>query len=345
MTEEKNIDNGIKNHYISAMNRVIAKANSNIALIKYWGKENFSLNIPAVGSLSLTLRGMETITEICFAENIDEDEVWVNDRQESATTSRVRQFLDLFRQKSGIAKYCIIRSHNNFPTGAGLASSASAFAALAVAANELFGLHLPPVQLSIIARMGSGSAARSIFGGIVEMKKGTMPDGSDSYAQQLYDENYWDLEILAVITSTKEKKTKSTQGMNISRETSPYYPVWVHTHSLDMEEAKIAIARKDFQMLGEITEHNCMKMHSVMLTSRPPILYWTGRTLDIIHLVWELRNKNIPAYFTIDAGPQVKILTTSSYALSILSAIKEMEGVERVIHCPLGKGAEVIERS
>lgn len=316
-----------------------AKAHPNIALVKYWGKADPRLNLPAVGSISLTLRELHTISTVRFGEEIEKDNLILNGRQAAdKQVERVSHFLDIIRKMAGIGHRARVSSENNFPTGAGLASSASAFASLTVAASSAAGLNLSPGKLSEIARMGSGSAARSIFGGFVEMKTGQKADGSDAVAIQLEDEHYWDLQLLIAITSEQEKETTSGEGMIHTSRTSPFYGKWLYSSQRDLEEMRAAVFTRNFPRLGEIAEHNCLKMHAVMMSARPGLIYWTPPTLEIIRSIRNMRRRDIPVYFTIDAGPQVKALCTPQAAAEIGKTLQRVEGVKRVIECTPGPG-------
>ena len=249
--------------------KATAIAHSNIALVKYWGKRDIKLNLPAVGSISITLDALSTTTYVEFIPDLIQDMLELNGTQiESKERVRVQKFMDLIRQKAGINDYALIKSENNFPSAAGLASSASAFAALGVAATHAAKLNLSLKDLSILARIGSGSAARSIFGGFVEMQKGLYKNGSDAFAESIADNNYWDLRVLIAITSEREKKTGSTDGMAQSKKTSPYYRNWIATSPKDLSGMRAAIKKKDFQKLGEISEFSCLKMHALDLLER-----------------------------------------------------------------------------
>lgn len=324
--------------------KAAARAHSNIALIKYWGKRDPTLNLPAVGSISVTLAKLQTISQVQFREDLIRDKVVINGREaETAEAERVSKFLDLVRVKAGLRFFAEVSSRNNFPTGAGLASSASAFASLALASSHAAGLKLNCSQLSILARQGSGSAARSIFGGFVEMRVGRKKDGSDCYAVQLQDENYWDLQMLIAITSEKKKDVGSTPGMEHSAKTSPYYKEWIRTNRHDLKEMRQAIAEKDFTKLGELSEVSCLKMHSVALSSMPGIIYWNAATLECIQHIKELRHRGCEVYFTIDAGPQVKAICLSPDIEKVKTTLENTPGVMRVISSKLGSNATILE--
>ena len=323
-----------------------AKAHSNIALIKYWGKRGEELNLPAVGSISITLHELFTISSLEFDENLKTDFVEINGKKASRQeTERVSRFLDHFRKLAKIASRSRVFSKNNFPTGAGLASSASAFASLSLAANRATGLNLSKAQLSEFARIGSGSAARSIYGGFVEMKVGKKQDGSDAFAVQLAKQDFWDLHVLIAVTSEEKKEIASTTGMQHTAKTSPYYDAWTTTNKPDLDEMRQAILQRDFHKLGELSEFSCLKMHSLMLSANPGLIYWNGATLDCIHAIRSLRKENIPVYFTIDAGPQVKALCWKNDIPKIQAELEGINGVKRVISSGLGPDASIQESS
>ena len=319
-----------------------AVACSNIALIKYWGKRDARLNLPAVGSISITLDALQTVTTVSFKPDLAADQLLLdNIRAGQDKTERVSKFLDIVRELAGITMAARVESDNSFPTGARLASSASAFAALALAATSAAGLKMHLTQLSALARRGSGSAARSVFGGFAEMHKGQLADGSDAHASPLADDKYWDLRIIVAITSESEKTVGSTGGMDQSAKTSPYYQNWLSSSDQDLSEMRSAIKAKDFNKLGELSEFSCLKMHSVMLSSRPALVYWNAATMAVINRVGELRHQGLPVYFTIDAGPQVKLLTLPEFTKNIVQEIQALPGVTRTIISGLGPGVRL----
>lgn len=328
------------------MKKVKARAHSNIALVKYWGKRDVQLNLPAVASISITLDTLFTETEINIDESFKKDSLILNGEIASENDiRRLSSFLDIIRKKSGIDIKASVNSINNFPTSAGLASSASSFACLALAASKVMGLKLSDNQLSELARMGSGSAARSIFGGFVEMRLGENEDGSDSTAFQLYPKEYWDLTVLIAITSERKKKTGSTDGMESSRLTSPYYLPWVESSAKDMNEMRAAIAKMDFEKIADISEFSCLKMHALALASSPGLIYWNGITVNLMHRIRAMRDEGIPVFFTIDAGPQVKIICPSAYAETVKSAINNEAGIVKIIETKIGGNAFILEEN
>jgi diphosphomevalonate decarboxylase len=318
-----------------------ARAHSNIALIKYWGKRDAALNIPAVGSISLTLDALSTDTRVTFRSGLAEDEFWLAGTRADAT--RASQLLDIVRGSSGISSRAVVESTNNFPTAAGLASSASGFAALAVAASTAAGLSLDDRELSILARRGSGSAARSLFGGIVEMHAGTHDDGLDSFAEPVLAPEAWPLTVVVAITELGQKNVNSTTGMGGSALTSPFYPAWVDTGKDDLAAMRLAIANRDFEQLGELAEYSCLKLHGLMMSTRPALLYWNAATMAAIHAVYDLRASGVPVYFTIDAGPQLKALCLPEHAGTVEDALGQVAGVHETRISTLGHGAQLLQ--
>lgn len=313
-----------------------ARAYTNIALIKYWGKSNDELIIPMNSSLSLTLDALYTDTEIEFKDDLKED-IFILDNEEQSGNSlkRVSDFLELFRSKANIHSKAIIKSLNHVPTAAGLASSASGFAALSAAANIATGLNLDSRELSKMARLGSGSATRSIYGGFVEWQKGY--DDNSSYAIPI-DNADWDIGMVIVIINNNKKEISSRIGMKLTVDTSPFYDGWLKSSGEDLKNIKLAIKNKDFISMGEISESNSLKIHGTMLGANPPILYWEPETIMVMDIVKELRKNNIPCYFTMDAGPNVKILCKLSQTDIIKERLKKIFSEDRIIISGPGPG-------
>ncbi|QDG53262.1 diphosphomevalonate decarboxylase [Persicimonas caeni] len=327
--------------------KATAIAHPNIALVKYWGKRNIEYNLPAAGSVSLTLGGLETRTTVSFDGGIDADVVELNDNlvDQGPKYDRVAHFLDLVRNRAGIREHARVVSHNDFPTGAGLASSASGFAALAVAATHAAGLDLSDSELSALARRGSGSAARSIFGGFAEMRAGTREDGQDAYAEPICGADHWDLRCVIAVTAHGEKDISSTEGMTRTHQTSPYYDQWVDSVSLDVEWARAAIEQRDFDELARIAEASCLRMHASAMAAEPGIIYWNGTTVDLIHRVRKARKEGLPVFFTIDAGPQVKVFCPAESQTDCELLLRDTDGVRDVLVTHPGEGARLIEET
>lgn len=324
------------------MGAVTARAGTNIALVKYWGKRDAALNLPAAGSLSLTLAELGTVTRVSFTG--ERDEVRLDGAPADAKfAARVGRFLDLVRARAGSTRAARVETSNTVPTAAGLASSASGFAALALAASRAAGLRLSPAELSVLARRGSGSAARSIFGGLVEMDAGQRADGSDACARPLLEPGAWDLRLVVAITARGEKAIGSTAAMDQTRASSPYYDAWIASVPPDLAAARAAIAARDLTALGPVVERSALRMHASALAADPAILYWQPATVAVLHAVAAARKAGLAAYATIDAGPHVKVLCRAPDAAAVVALCAGVPGVERTLLATPGQGAVVIE--
>ena len=324
------------------MMQATARARSNIALVKYWGKREVSRNLPAVGSLSITLDGLATETTVTFDEEFAEDQFLLDGVARGDQRGRVSACVDLLRDIAGNKQFARIESANNFPTAAGLASSASGFAALVAATDSALGLNLPAKELSILARRGSGSAARSVFGGFVYMHVGSDDDGNDCYAEPLFAEAHWPLEVIVAITAHGPKSVGSGSGMTRSAQSSPYYGQWVATHAADMQAARSAIVQRDFEALASVSESSCLKMHAAAIAAEPPLVYWNGTTVECMHAITAMRQRGLPAFFTIDAGPQVKAVCEPGAAAAVRAELDSLPGVIETLHTGLGPGIEIL---
>ncbi len=314
-----------------------AIAHPNFALIKYWGKSNVSGNIPAMSSLAITLDSMTSETTVSFPHNLEQD-TWMLNGVEQPSLGQIQLPCEHLKKISQIEQPCLIESTNNFPTAAGLASSASGIASLITALDNALGTKLSNQQMIEAAMLGSGSAARSLFSGFVHLE--VVQDQLNCATILAAEE--WPLNVIVCVTSTKQKTISSRQGMEISRKTSPMYSDWVRNHQEDMELALQAIAAKNFEQLGKIAEQNCLKMHKVMKTSQPPIDYWNPATYTCVETVKDMQRKGIPVFFTIDAGPQVKIICEPDVCKDVVSLMQKVPGVQSIIESRLGKGARVI---
>ena len=316
----------------------IAEAHPNIALVKYWGKRDGADNVPATPSLSITLSHLRTRTRVdvdpsLAAHSVRLNGVVVHDAKIDACVGRL-----VARSAQPNAKLSIV-TDNDFPTAAGLASSASGFAALIVALDAALGLNLSPIEHSLEARRASASAARSLHGGYVTLSGDTDPDSW--IARPELDATAWPLAVVVAICSEKPKAVSSGAGMRHSA-TSPFFDRWVDTGAADFVAARAAVASRDFDRLGAIAEANCLAMHAVMLSARPGLVYWTGATVDCIDCVRRLRDAGERVFFTIDAGPQVKAVCDPASAERVRAALERLPGVERVLVVGLGDGARIV---
>ncbi|WGG87421.1 diphosphomevalonate decarboxylase [Enterococcus faecium] len=320
-----------------------ARAYTNIALIKYWGKKNEELILPMNNSLSLTLDAFYTETEVIFSDSYMVDEFYLDGTlQDEKATKKVSQFLDLFRKEAGLSLKASVISQNFVPTAAGLASSASGLAALAGACNTALKLGLDDLSLSRFARRGSGSACRSIFGGFVEWEKGH--DDLSSYAKPVPSDSFEDdLAMVFVLINDQKKEVSSRNGMRRTVETSSFYQGWLDSVEGDLYQLKQAIKTKDFQLLGETMERNGLKMHGTTLAAQPPFTYWSPDSLKAMDAVRQLRKQGIPCYFTMDAGPNVKVLVENSHLSEVQETFTKLFSKEQVITAHVGPGIAIIE--
>ena len=327
------------------MTAATARALANVALVKYFGKRDLERNLPAAGSLSIALEPLATITSVRLDGDLDEDRVRLGgDAAPAAFAGRAARFLDRVRALAGRAERARVDTENSFPTGAGIASSAAGFAALALAATRAYGLELDGAELSALARRGSGSAARSVPGGLAVWHAGRSPDGADSFAERLVAPDEWDLRAVIGVVDGGPKPVGSTEGMERTRATSPYYDAWIATAERDLASARAAVAARDLPRLGEIAEANALAMHAAILAARPGIAYLRGPTLEALHAIRAIRARGRAAWFTCDAGPQPKALVAPEDAEAAAAALAAVGGVRRVIRCRLGGGVALLER-
>ena len=304
-----------------------AFAPSNIALCKYWGKRDANLNLPVNSSLSVSLGklGTQTVIRVCDGS----DRIYLNGERQPAASSfsrRISAFLDLFRPTVGNAGF-EIRTENNIPTAAGLASSASGFAALVMALDDWAGWGLDKQRLSMLARLGSGSASRSVYEGFVQWHAGTNADGTDSFAERL-DEEWPEFRIGILEISDAEKPVGSRDGMNRTVETSELYRSWPIQANADIDVIRRAIKVRDFSMLGMTAERNALSMHATMLAAWPPLLYLQPETIEQIHKVQRARADGQEVYLTIDAGPNIKLLFLEESEAAVMAAFPALQTIK-----------------
>lgn len=318
------------------------RAHTNIALIKYWGKANEELKIPMNPSLSLTLDAFYTDTKVNFSPSYKEDQLVLDGEiAEKTVLNKAQIILDWVRKKAEISDYAKIESINHVPTAAGLASSASGLAALTGASALAAGLDLSKTELSALARRGSGSASRSIYPGFAEWKKGD--NDSNSYAVAV-DEADWDIAMLFIIVDDQKKDISSTEGMRRVVQSSPYYDAWLETTESDLKEIKKAIANQDIDQLGTIAESNAMKMHALNLSAHPPFNYWSPDSITAMRQVEELRAMGYSAYFTMDAGPNVKIICRKSKLNDIYDELLKNYRPDQLVKAHPGPGIQILEK-
>jgi diphosphomevalonate decarboxylase len=322
------------------MKQSIALAHPNIAFIKYWGNLDESLRIPLNGSISINLAALTTRTSVFCSQDLTEDELILNGtRQTGSVLLRVCRFLDVVRGLVGTYPHARVESRNDFPTGAGIASSASAFAALALAASAAYGLELSEKDLSRLARRGSGSACRSVPAGFTEWQVGT--SDQDSFATSFARADHWQLMDLIAVIHSGEKKAGSTEGHHIAA-TSPVQAGRVADAPRRLDDCRQAILTKDFERLAPVIEQDSNLLHAVMMTSNPALYYWRGGTVEVMNAVRTWRKQGIPCAFTIDAGPNVHVICPTADAARLESRLREIPGVESVLVSGVGGGAALL---
>jgi len=316
--------------------KATATAHPNIALIKYWGKRDLPLNLPDVPSLSVTLDTFTTTTTVTWGTGASADQIVVNGEEAAGeAAARVSRFLDLVApQRPAVS----VVTDNNFPTAAGLASSASGFAALALAANRAAGVERSLTELSVLARRGSGSACRSLWGGWVLWQRGEREDGTDSHGEPIAPQDHWDVNIVLALVSSAKKPIGSTAGMLKTKQQSPLYPGWISSADADIAQARDALARRDLPALGEAMERSTLKMHATMISAG--VRYWKPETVAVMERVEALRRSGVAAYYTMDAGPNVKILCEGKDSATVEAALREQGAETRV----LGVGGDATVR-
>jgi diphosphomevalonate decarboxylase len=317
----------------------VAVAHPNVALSKYWGKRDGGANVPAVPSLSVTLAGLTTRTRVRWDEGLADHRVVLHSTPSSESggalgrreAPRAFALLDEVRRAHGTSAWADVESRNDFPTASGLASSASGFAALALAAVRAAGADWDAVRVADLARRGSASAARSLFGGFVEL------DGTA--VRPLAPADYMPLAVLVCVTTEAPKAVGSSEGMRLTMERSPYARAWLETAPRLHEELRAALLARDFARLGELAEASAMAMHASAIAAG--IVYWSGATLEALRAVRALRGAGTAAYATVDAGPHVKVLVAPRDAAAAREALARVPGVLRIIEARPGEGATV----
>lgn len=313
---------------------VSAVAHPNIAFIKYWGNRDDALRIPANGSISMNLAELTTRTTVRFDPKLESDRLILNEKPQSGNPlQRVSAFLDIIRQRAGLNLFAEVVTENNFPAGSGLASSAAGFAALSLAASKAAGLDLSPQQLSALARRGSGSACRSIPAGFTEWLPGNQDE--DSYAISIAPPDHWELIDCIAVLETEHKSVGSTEGHRLAA-TSPLQSARVQDAPRRLELCRQAILEKDFDTFAKIVELDSNLMHAVMMTSSPPLFYWSGLSLELMKKVQDWRREGLPVCYTLDAGPNVHLLCLSEAISEVKSRLHQIPGIKQMLICHPG---------
>ncbi len=319
--------------------KATAVAGSNIALVKYWGQLDPALNLPANSSISMTLDNARTTTTVEWSEAFETDTLEIGGAPAGERAlARARLHLDRIRQLAGSRLCARVVSHNTFPAESGVASSAAGFAALTVAATHALGLRLEQDDLSRLARLASGSACRSLFGGYVEWIAGARHE--DSYAVPFLPANHWRLVDIIAVVSRSPKEVSSEAGHRLAPG-SPFFGARLAGLHATLARVRSALLARDFEALGENVEAEALSMHAVMITSRPLLWYFAPATIAVMQALPRWRAEGIPAYFTLDAGPNVHVLTLPEYEQQVSARLRAVPGVEELLVCYPGPAAEL----
>lgn len=319
--------------------KATARAPANIAFIKYWGKTDAELRLPCNTSVSVNLSNAYSVTTVEFSKKFTSDEIYYGDQKmDEKEKVRVVEHLNRVRQLDKSRLFAKVVTQNSFPKSTGIASSASGFAALTLAACASLKLKLSEKELSILARLGSGSAARSIPDGFVEWKAG---DNQSSYAYTLYSEKYWELRDIILVVETGKKKTSSTKGHENAK-SSIFYKTRLVNLPVRITKLKNALKNRNMKNLGGLLEEEAVELHMIMMTQKPPLFYWTDKTTDIINNVYKWREEGIAVYFTLDAGPNVHLICEAKEEKKVLAKAREIPGIKNIIINAPAAGARLI---
>lgn len=325
-----------------AKNSATVRAYADIALIKYWGKQDEILRLPVNDSLAISLEALSTTTKVTFDDALEADQVAIGGQEfekDSKQSSRVVKHLDRIRARAGEQRHARVESKNTFPSDTGLSSSGSAFAALTMAATKALGQNLSTKQLSILARQGSGSACRSVTGGIVQWFKGS--DSDSSYSKTVFAHDYWDLRDVIAMVSDQTKLVSSTAGHKLAP-TSPLFKARLGHVEDRLAQVKKAIKAKDFQALGEAVEEECFEFHAIAMTSRPSLFLWLPGSVAVFQAVRALREQGVPAYATVNTGHNIQVLTLPEYERKVARALKATPGVKNILRSKISAGPKYL---
>lgn len=321
--------------------KITAQASSDVALIKYWGKKDEVLRLPENGSISLILDGLNTITTVEFSPEYKKDEVMIQGEVEDGEVGRVQKHLDRIRALAHTNQFAKVVSQNTFPKGTGLSSSGSGFAALTLAATSALNLSLNEKELSILARQGSGTACRCMCGGVVEWLNGDTSDSS--YSVTRFSAEYWQdiVDVIAVV-STDKKIVSSTEGHTTAK-TSSFFEVRQQHIEEKLEEVKRAIQNKNFRTLGELVEAEALEFHSILFTSKPALIAWHPGTIEVMLAVQQLRREGVEAYFTINTGFNVHVLTLEKWRDQVKQKLDSLALVQSTLIAKIGDKPSLID--
>lgn len=321
--------------------KATAIAPSNIAFIKYWGRKDERLRLPSNGSISMNLSALRTKTTVEFDRFLTKDKVVIDKETiEGKDLEKLQAHLNRIRKLAGVSEKAYVKSSNTFPKSTGLSSSASGFAALTFAATKALGLQLSEKELSILSRLGSGSACRSIPDGFVEWLDGETSE--TSYGVSLFDENHWDIVDVVCILSSDQKDVPTSKGQTFAN-TSPFFPLRLGQMNEKIRKTKEALYEKNFKLFGEIIESEALEMHAIMITSRPSLLYWHPNTLSIMKKVQSVRREGLPVYFTLNTGHNIHLITQKKNIDDVLQVFENDDTISEVLVNHPAKGARITD--
>ena len=324
------------------MRKVTIQSSTDIALVKYWGKKDEILRLPENGSVSMVLSGTDTVTTVEFQPNLNEDEITIEGkklRNSDAEAARVVKHLDRIRALADVNTYAKVVSKNTFPKGTGLSSSGSGMSALTFAATKAIGLEMTERELSILSRQASGTACRSSCGGFVEWKDGDTSE--TSYSETIFPASHWDLRSVVAVVDEGMKKISSTEG-HTTAQSSKFFAVRQKEIAQKIQDVKKALAEKNFPVLGDLIEKECLEFHSILLTSHPPLITWYPGTLQVMHAVQALREDGIEAYFTINTGFNVHVITLPEFQDEVEKRLGSLSLVQKTLRAKVGEGPREI---
>ncbi len=321
------------------MKKATAVAPSNIAFTKYWGRKNEELRLPMNGSIAMCLSDLLTTTTVEFSPDFEKDEVVIDGKRVDKEVSRVINHLDRVRKLSGFDWKARVESKNNFPSGTGLSSSSSGFAALSLAASKAAGLDLSEKELSILARQGSGSASRSIPSGFVEWLDGDTHESS--YAVSIFPKNHWSIADVVAVVSEHKKDISSSKGHE-GANTSPFMEHRVKRMKDKNKEVKNAIQKKDIEKLGTMLEQEALELHTIYMTQTPPLIYLMPNSLLLMKLTKKWRDEGLPVYFTVNTGQDVHLITEQKNVEELKKRLEEFEEIKQIIVNAPGEGTRII---
>ncbi|MEO8602447.1 MAG: diphosphomevalonate decarboxylase [bacterium] len=323
------------------MDEAIARANANVALVQSWGWRTPDLNLPYTGSISLTLDGLCSTARWSNRPDLDGDRLTINGRPTTGPTAeRLHAHIERLRRAAGRQTRCAVTIDTGMRRD-GLGALTAAFAALSLAGSAALDLNPTPRELSILARRGTGSAARSVFGGFVEVQGGELGDGSDCYAEPLATPEHWPLAVLIAAVRTNGRRGVTAAPAHDLKH-SPFFPAWLEAHDNDLESLRAAVLARDLERLGSVMEHNCLKARAVALAAVPPLITFAPATVAVIERVHELRAAGCAAYFTVGAGPHVTVLCAPADSRVVAAALADTPGVADVLQSAPGEAAALV---